>query len=226
VADRLINRPWTKWSFDETLAAIRLAGYTTIGLLTPTGRDPFIGDDATPAYLDSLTAAIAGSGPRAVMGSLRSRHDIPLADTVASLRTQIDHAAFLGLEWVITFGTDRADQVDQYLASMAQAAAYGQEKKVEVVDHHIGLRCRAALGAVRYRRRRLQRRLHNPEARRVQRPDHGRVLRRGRHCRSDCRERTREPRVPRTSTRRDLTRDPDLAGARTHARHVAGMLSR
>jgi hypothetical protein len=32
------NRPWTKWSFKETLAAIKSAGYTSMGLLTPTPR--------------------------------------------------------------------------------------------------------------------------------------------------------------------------------------------
>jgi sugar phosphate isomerase/epimerase len=127
------NRPWTQWSFGETLAAIKSAGYTSMGLLTPTDQDPFIGDGATPEYLESLKKAIAASGLRAVMGSLRSRHDVPLAETFASLHTQIDHAAFLGLESVITFGTDHEDQVEHYLASMADAAAYGQEKKVKVV---------------------------------------------------------------------------------------------
>jgi sugar phosphate isomerase/epimerase len=128
-----MNRPWTKWTFAETLRAIKAAGYTSMGLLTPTDLDPFIGDAATPEYLASLKAAIAASGLTATMGSLRSRHDVPIAQTIASLHAQIDRAAILGLESVITFGTDHEDQVEHYLASMADAAAYGQEKKVEVV---------------------------------------------------------------------------------------------
>jgi sugar phosphate isomerase/epimerase len=127
------NRPWTKWSFAETLTAIKSAGYTSMGLLTPTEQDPFIADSATPQYLESLKKTLAASGLRAVMGSLRSRHDVPIAETIASLHKQIDNAAFLGLESVITFGTDRDDQLEQYLSSMADAAAYGQEKKVKVV---------------------------------------------------------------------------------------------
>jgi sugar phosphate isomerase/epimerase len=127
------NRPWTKWSFDDTLRAIMAAGYQRMGLLTPTKQDPFIGQDATPEYLDGLKKQIAASGLKAIMGSLRSRHDTPLAETIESLHTQIDNAAFLGLGSVITFGTDNADQVDHYLSSMADAAAYGQEKKVKVV---------------------------------------------------------------------------------------------
>ena len=42
------------------------------------------------------------------MGSLRSRHDVPIEETIKSLHTQIDNAAFLGLKSVITFGTDNA----------------------------------------------------------------------------------------------------------------------
>lgn len=127
------NRPWTKWSFDDTLKAIKSAGYATTGLLTPTKEDPFIGADATPEYLAALKQKIGASGLKAIMGSLRSRHDIPLEETVKSLHKQIDNAAFLGLEWVITFGTDRPEQAEHYLKSMAEAAAYGKDKKVKVV---------------------------------------------------------------------------------------------
>ena len=39
------NRPWTKWSYDETLDAIKAAGYKYTGLLTPTKADPFTNAD-------------------------------------------------------------------------------------------------------------------------------------------------------------------------------------
>jgi hypothetical protein len=45
------NRPWTTWSFDEALKQIKAAGYQTIGLLTRTKDEPFIGADARPEYL-------------------------------------------------------------------------------------------------------------------------------------------------------------------------------
>jgi sugar phosphate isomerase/epimerase len=127
------NRPWTQWSFDETLKAIRSAGYGTTGLLTRTKMDPFIAADATPEYLESLKQAIAASGLTANMGALRSRHDIPLEDTVKSLRKEIDNAAFLGLKYVMTFGITNPEQFEHYFKSMAEAAAYGAEKGVQVV---------------------------------------------------------------------------------------------
>jgi sugar phosphate isomerase/epimerase len=127
------NRPWTKWTFGEALAAIKAAGYGTTGLLSRTDADPFIAADATPEYLAGLKHALAASGLEANLGALRSRHDIPLEDTVRGLQKEIDNAAFLGLKYVMTFGVDDPAQSDHYFQSMARAAAYGAEKGVQVV---------------------------------------------------------------------------------------------
>jgi sugar phosphate isomerase/epimerase len=127
------NRPWTKWTFEETLAAIKAAGYRTTGLLSRTKADPFIAADATPEYLDGLKRTLAASGLAANLGALRSRHDVPLEQTVASLQKQIDNAALLGLGYVMTFGVDLPAQSDHHLRSMARAAAYGAERGVQVV---------------------------------------------------------------------------------------------
>ena len=48
------NRPWTKWTLDETLDAIKAAGYQSMGLLTPTKDDAFTTGRATPDYLAAL----------------------------------------------------------------------------------------------------------------------------------------------------------------------------
>ena len=128
-----MNRPWTKWSFDDTLAAVKAAGYPTIGLLTRTKDAPFIASDATPEYLDGLKRGLAASGLAANMGALRSRHDVPVDETVKDLQKEIDNAALLGLRYVMTFGVDEPAQYDNYFESMARAAAYGAEKKVQVV---------------------------------------------------------------------------------------------
>src|SRR3984893_164578 len=91
------NRPWTTWSFDEALTQIKAAGYRTIGLLTPTRDEPFIGAAATPEYLVRLKQRIAGAGLRANMGSLHTRHSIPLDDSIRETRKQIENARALGL---------------------------------------------------------------------------------------------------------------------------------
>src|SRR4030095_12230440 len=67
-----LNRPWTKWSFDQTLQAISASGFKTTGLLTRTREEPFIGADATPEYLESLKKRIAANGLRGKTGGLTS----------------------------------------------------------------------------------------------------------------------------------------------------------
>src|SRR2546427_12803734 len=71
------NRPWTAWSFDDALAQIKAAGYETVGLLTRTNDEPFIGADATPAYLARLKQRLARRRVEADIAAPRARPDIP-----------------------------------------------------------------------------------------------------------------------------------------------------
>jgi sugar phosphate isomerase/epimerase len=127
------NRPWTTWSFDDALKQIKAAGYTTIGLLTRTKDEPFIGADATPEYLARLKQRIAASGLTANMGALRSRHDVPLPVSIADVQKQIDHARDLALESVLTFGVDKPAEYAHYQTVMKEIAAYAAERRVKLV---------------------------------------------------------------------------------------------
>src|SRR5438876_2148837 len=121
------NRPWTTWSFDDALKQIKAAGYQTTGLLTRTKDEPFIGVDATPEYLAKLKQRLAASGLKTNMAALRSRHDIPLAESIAEVRRQIDNAATLALTYVLTFGVDKPAEYEHYYTVMSDAAAYAEE---------------------------------------------------------------------------------------------------
>ena len=127
------NRPWTKWSFDETLKQIKDAGYKTTGLLSRTREEPFISADATPEYLDALKKKLAASGLKANMGALSSRHSIPLEDSVKQVRKQIDNAKLLSLEYVLSFGVDKLEELPHFYKVMSDAAAYAKEKGVKLV---------------------------------------------------------------------------------------------
>lgn len=127
------NRPWTKWSFDETLKQIKAAGYKSTGLLSRTREEQFIGANATPEYLESLKKRLAASGLVANMGALHSRHNIPLEDSIKDVRKQIDNAKFLSLKFVLSFGADNPEQFAHYFKVMSDAAAYAQEKGVKLV---------------------------------------------------------------------------------------------
>ena len=113
------SRPWTKWSYDQTLDSIKAAGYHLTGLLTRTKDDPFIASDATPEYLETLKKKIVARGLESQHGRSRSRHSIPLEDSIRDVHVQIDNARFLGLEYLLTFGVDDASQQDHYFRVMA-----------------------------------------------------------------------------------------------------------
>jgi len=127
------NRPWTTWSFDDALKQIKAAGYHTTGLLTRTKDEPFIGADAAPDYLARLKQRIAGSGLKANMGALRSRHDIPLDDSIREVRKQIENAGTLALTSLLTFGVDKPEEYEHYYKVMSDAAACAEERRIKLV---------------------------------------------------------------------------------------------
>ncbi len=127
------NRPWTKWSYDEALDAMKAAGYRTTGLLTPTKTDPFTGSTATPEYLAALKKKIAARGLKATMTALRVKNGVPLADAVADTRKQLENAHTVGVEFALTFGVDKPEHYEQYFKVMADAAAFAQERKIKLV---------------------------------------------------------------------------------------------
>ncbi len=127
------NRPWTKWSFDETLKQIKDAGYKYTGLLSRTKDEPFISADAKPEYLDALKKKLAATGVIANMGALRSRHNIPIEDSIKEMRQQIDNARLLGLQFILSFGVDKPDEYAHYYKVMHESAVYAASKKIKLV---------------------------------------------------------------------------------------------
>jgi sugar phosphate isomerase/epimerase len=150
------NRPWTTWSFDQALNQIKAAGYDTVGLLTRTKDEPFAGADAAPEYLARLKQRIAASGLKANMAALRTRHNIPLEDSINETRRQIDNAHTLALAYLLSFGVDRREEYEHYYKVMSAAAAYAAERGVKLVMKPHGgssggsAEIAAALAAVRH----------------------------------------------------------------------------
>lgn len=129
------NRPWREAGGDITvaLAGMKAAGYKVAGLLTRNNTEPFIGPDATPEYLHELKAKIQASGLKANMGALRVKTNGTTAEGIADLRKQIDNAHHLDLEFLLTFGVDKASEYETYYAMMKDGAAYAAERKLKLV---------------------------------------------------------------------------------------------
>jgi sugar phosphate isomerase/epimerase len=140
------NRAWTKWPYDTALDGVKTAGYKLTGLLsrhpiyvagsatpTPGQTEPFAGAEATPEYLDAIRKKIADRGLAVNMCALRNRFTGPVADVIKDVRAQIDHAKTLALEFVLTFGVATPAEYENYYQSMADGAAYAQERGVKLV---------------------------------------------------------------------------------------------
>lgn len=126
------NRPWTNWSFDQTLQEVKRGGFASIGLLTRTKEEPFIGVEADNAYVNALGARIKSNTLTANMGALRTRHDISLQDSIREVQTQIDNARMLGLEYVLSFGADKPEDYQHYFTVMKAAASYALDRRIKL----------------------------------------------------------------------------------------------
>jgi sugar phosphate isomerase/epimerase len=143
------NRPWMQkfgsrlqptdtpqpanWGLDVALKGIRDAGYTMTGLLSAMPDEPLLAASGTPEYLTALKKRIAAAGLNATMGALRVDASLPLQDMIAQNRRQMDHAQFLNLEWMLTFGVEREADYEKYYQAMADAADYAQERRIKLV---------------------------------------------------------------------------------------------
>jgi sugar phosphate isomerase/epimerase len=67
------------------------------------------------------------------MGALRINFEASQEDIVRQVRRQIDHAKFLNLEWLLTFGFDKKEDDEKFYHAMTDAADYAQERKMKLV---------------------------------------------------------------------------------------------
>lgn len=126
------NRAWTAWSYDDALDGIAAAGYRLTGLLSGHRGEAFTSSAATPAYLDGLKQRIARRGLAVNMSAVRFRPEVPLADSIADLRKQIENAARLELKFMLTFGVDNPAHYEDFYRLMADAAAQGEKHGIQI----------------------------------------------------------------------------------------------
>lgn len=127
------NRAWARWSYDETLDAIKAAGYTLTGFLTPQRGEAFTSSAATSYYLDGLKKRIAQRGLAVNLTTIRFQPEAALAENIADLRKQIENAARLELKFMLTFGVDKPPVYEDFYRLMADAAAQGEKRGLQIV---------------------------------------------------------------------------------------------
>ena len=104
--------------------------------------------------LAALKQRIAASKLKANMAALRSRHAIPLEESIKETRQQVDNAATLGLTYLLTFGVDRPEEYDHYYKVMSDTAAPTRRSEGQAGDE-----------AARRQQRRCRRDHRRPQSR-------------------------------------------------------------
>jgi sugar phosphate isomerase/epimerase len=150
-------RPFGRFrlSHDALLDAIKAAGYTSADMVSaappaargaapaggattpPAPRGP---DAITPEMVTALKEKLAARGMVSTVCSLSVRTDVPLADAVAAARQQITNAHTLGQKFALYLGLEKESQYIHATKVLADAAAFGKERGVQVaIKQHHGL---------------------------------------------------------------------------------------
>lgn len=127
------NRPWTKWSYDEALDGIAEAGYKWTGLLSSHKGEAFTSSNATPAYLEQLKKRIHSRGLKVNMTAIRFKPDGSQESLIEDVRKQIDNAARLELQYMLTFGVDKPEHYEKFYRLMSDAAAQAEKRSIRLV---------------------------------------------------------------------------------------------
>ena len=127
------NRAWTNWSYDVALDGIAAAGYKVTGLLSSHKGEVFTASSATPEYLDGLKKRIAQRGLAVNVTAIHFRPDAPLEENINDLHKQIENAARLELKFMLTFGVDKSVHYETFYRLMADAAAQGEKRGLQIV---------------------------------------------------------------------------------------------
>lgn len=127
------NRPWLKWSFEEAMKGVKSAGYSSTGFILRNPNELFTDVDADPQYVAKLKDRVAESGVDVILTALRIPAKLDLIPMIQAARKQIDHAATLGIDFVMSFGADNPDEFDNYIKMMRDASNYAADKGIKVV---------------------------------------------------------------------------------------------
>lgn len=135
-------RPFGRFrlSHDDLLDAIKSAGYTSADMISaapPAQRGPVA---ITPEMVTALKEKLAARGMVSTVCSLSIRTDVPLADAVTAARQQITNAHALGQKFALYLGLEKESQYIHATKVLADAAAFGKERGVQVaIKQHHGL---------------------------------------------------------------------------------------
>ena len=125
------TRPYAAWPFAEACAHIAAAGYSDVAVFRNKGEIALHADSTS----DDIAAArriVADAGlvPSMLIG--RTQLDLGLDAAVDDYKRLIDHAAALGVTWLLDCGTSKEAHFDAYFELMRRAAPHAEKAGVHI----------------------------------------------------------------------------------------------
>ncbi len=156
MADRLAvsTNSYHSYSFEEALAGIAGAGYTSVGLSSVPGWTEHVSRDASDAGLDQVKQQVADAGLDAI--SMSGHSDLASEDGIAAFRKALQIASRLGIPFVTTStgGHDDSssgsveDQKREFLTRFGPLADGAADAGVNIcIETHGGLSSTGAKSA-------------------------------------------------------------------------------
>ena len=125
------TRPYAARSFAEACDHIAAAGYSDVAVFRNKGEIAAHAD-STPEDLATARKIVADAGlvPSMLIGS--TKLNLGLDAAVDDYKRLIDHAAALGVTWLLDCGTGNEAHFDAYFELMRRAAPHAQEAGVHI----------------------------------------------------------------------------------------------
>lgn len=125
------TRPYNMLSFPEACERIAAAGYTDVAGFAHGGKVPVRSDSTAEEIAAARRAAeAAGLVPSMLIG--RTQLNLGLEAAVEDYRRLIDHAAELGVTWLLDGGTSDEARFDDYYELMRRCASHAQDVDINI----------------------------------------------------------------------------------------------
>jgi len=125
------SRPYSQLSYTEAYARIAAAGYSDLAVFANEGEIPVRSDSSARDVAAVRTAAAAaGVKPSMLLG--RTKLDGTLAQAIDDYRRLIDHAALLGVQFLLDLGTGDQASFELYFKLMRGVASYAEEAGIGI----------------------------------------------------------------------------------------------
>ena len=125
------TRPYSKLTYEEAFDRIARAGYSDVAVFANAGQVP-VRSESTESEVAAVRMAADNAGVTPSMLLAKTRLGEGLEAAEEDYRRLVDHAAALGVRWLLELGTGNEDHYDDYFELMRRAAGWAEERQIQI----------------------------------------------------------------------------------------------